>query len=696
MREELDRRRRPRAAHFASNLGVVELCLALHLTFDFSRDRLIWDTGHQIYPHKLITGRCRQLHTIRTKGGLMGYPNPAESPYDLFMTGHAGCAPSTALGLKAGDDLIGPARAPQRGRDRRRRLPLRHRLRGPQQRRRPARRSCSSILNDNKMSICPRVGGLAQYLDRARMTHALQRLEAKCAEAACQGPARRRPGRPLAPADSRTRSRPSLHRRHALRGTGLPYFGPIDGHDLRTVAELSRPGKDDGRPGPAARAHRQGPRVRAGREDPVTFHAPPPFQRRRATAIVPLKNSVGARPTPMPPAPRIFAAMQREPEGHRDDRRHVPGEQAGEGPRRRSPTASSTSASANRTPSPSPPAWPRPALRPIVDIYSTFLQRSFDQIFQEVVAAEPAGRLHARPRRPRRARRADASRLVRHRPTCGSSPTWSVMAPGDEKDVAPMLDFALEHDGPMSIRYPKANLETIERDPQPIELGQAEVLEWETDGDDPRLRHAGRPLRAGRGAAPRARGLRRRRHQRPLRQAARPGHHAQGGRGDAVRAHGRGGHPRRRVRLGRARGGQRRRRLDAPRPPAWLPRPLRRTPSATNSSPSWASTSMASPAPWNWPGPSACTSRPSSRPRPRPSPPTGRPWGDSASQPWVARTTSCPGHPGSSPGRPWTLQFAPRPHRPPLQPQRQARPIASTTPSPAETSVAGSGHVSKV
>jgi 1-deoxy-D-xylulose-5-phosphate synthase len=96
-----------RSAHFASNLGVVELCLALHLTFDFAEDRLIWDTGHQIYPHKLITGRAAELHTIRTKGGLMGYPNPAESPYDLFMTGHAGCAPSTALGLKLGDELMG-------------------------------------------------------------------------------------------------------------------------------------------------------------------------------------------------------------------------------------------------------------------------------------------------------------------------------------------------------------------------------------------------------------------------------------------------------------------------------------------------------------------------------------------------------------------------------------------------------------
>src|ERR671916_576508 len=104
MRETLCNLVSSRTAHFASNLGVVELCLALHTTFDFSRDRLIWDTGHQIYPHKMITGRYHEFGTIRTKGGLMGYPNPAESEYDLFMTGHAGSSVSTMLGLRSGDD----------------------------------------------------------------------------------------------------------------------------------------------------------------------------------------------------------------------------------------------------------------------------------------------------------------------------------------------------------------------------------------------------------------------------------------------------------------------------------------------------------------------------------------------------------------------------------------------------------------
>ena len=88
-----------RTAHFASNLGVVELAIALHLVFDFERDRLIWDTGHQVYPHKLLTGRYAEFHTMRQQGGLMGYPNPQESDFDLFMTGHAGASVSSVLGL---------------------------------------------------------------------------------------------------------------------------------------------------------------------------------------------------------------------------------------------------------------------------------------------------------------------------------------------------------------------------------------------------------------------------------------------------------------------------------------------------------------------------------------------------------------------------------------------------------------------
>ena len=173
MRDELMRVLSIRPAHFASNLGVVELALALHLSFDFTQDRLIWDTGHQIYPHKLITGRFAGFGGIRTRGGLMGYPNPHESDYDLFMTGHAGCSVSCALGLKVGDDLRG------RG--------DRHSVAVIGDGALPSGivfeamnnagyldKNLLVILNDNKMSICPRVGALARCLDRARLTHFYQ------------------------------------------------------------------------------------------------------------------------------------------------------------------------------------------------------------------------------------------------------------------------------------------------------------------------------------------------------------------------------------------------------------------------------------------------------------------------------------------------------------------------------------------
>src|SRR5437667_2941687 len=161
MRDELVRVLSIRPAHFASNLGVVELCLALHLSFDFSRDRLIWDTGHQIYPHKLITGRYPQFGSIRTRGGLMGYPNPHESEFDLFMTGHAGCSVSTMLGLRAGDDLRGET-------DRHAVAVIGdgalvsgivfEALNNAGE----LKKDLLVILNDNQMSICPRTGAIAQ------------------------------------------------------------------------------------------------------------------------------------------------------------------------------------------------------------------------------------------------------------------------------------------------------------------------------------------------------------------------------------------------------------------------------------------------------------------------------------------------------------------------------------------------------
>ena len=468
-----------RSAHFASNLGVVELCLALHLAFDFAKDRLIWDTGHQIYPHKLITGRAAELHTIRTRGGLMGYPNPAESPFDLFMTGHAGCAPSTALGLGAGDVVMGrPDRysvavigdgafpsgivfeamnnaAAGKGRG----------------------KKFLMVLNDNKMSICPRVGGLAYFLDKARMAPMYSDWNKWV--------------RKLLPAipvvgDQADRMlqqfkdavKASMHGGMLFEELGFTYIGPIDGHDLKTLRQYLA--KVRAMDGPVLlhvltdKGHGFAPAMK----DPVKFHAPAPFQQAE-DGIIPLKVTGGKAYTDAISA-ALFDAMKRDKsvavltaamcEGNKLQkiRETFPDRFFDAGICEGHAVAFAA-------------GMAKAGARPVVDIYSTFLQRSFDQIFQEVALQDLPVVFTL-----------DRAGLVgsdgpTHHGTYDLAymrmfPNLVVMAPGDARDVAPMLDFALKHDSPVSIRYPKAALEEIDREAQPIELGQAEVLEWETDG----------------------------------------------------------------------------------------------------------------------------------------------------------------------------------------------------------------------
>ena len=465
-----------RAAHFASNLGVVELCLALHLAYDFSKDRLIWDTGHQIYPHKLITGRAAELHTIRTKGGLMGYPNPAESPYDLFMTGHAGCAPSTALGLKAGDDLMGH--------------PERHSVAVIGDGAFPSGivfeamnnaaglgKKFLVILNDNKMSICPRVGGLAYYLDKARMAPIYSDLNKKVRKIL--------PSIPLV-GDQADRwlqqmkdaVKASLHGGMLFEEMGFTYIGPIDGHDLKTLrAYLEKVKAMDG-PVLLHVLTDKGHGFEPAMKDPVKYHAPAPFQAVE-DGIIPLKTSTSKAYTDAVSA-ALFDAMKRDPrvavltaamcEGNKLQkiRQTFPDRFFDTGICEEHAVAFAG-------------GMAKAGARPVVDIYSTFLQRSFDQIFQEV-ALQDLPVVFTLDR---------AGLVGSDGPTHHGSydlaymrifPNMVVMAPGDAKDVQPMLEFALGHTSPVSIRYPKANLETIEREAQPIELGQAEILEWETDG----------------------------------------------------------------------------------------------------------------------------------------------------------------------------------------------------------------------
>ncbi len=465
-----------RSAHFASNLGVVELCLALHLTFDFTRDRLIWDTGHQIYPQKLITGRAERMHTIRTRGGLMGYPDPSESPFDLFMTGHAGCAPSTALGLKVGDELIGAYD--------------RHAVAVLGDGALPsgivfeAFNKASGlgtkvlvILNDNKMSICPRVGGLANYLDRTRMSTTYhdwkKRLKSLLPSIPVVGEHADRWLQQFKDA-----IKASLRHGILFEELGFVYLGPIDGHDLKTLRSYLEQVKTLDGPVLLHVLTNKGHGFEPAVKDPVRFHAPAPFEK-LGNNVVSIKPSSNRTYTDSV-SEALFESCRRDRkvavitaamcEGNKLQkiRDAFPNQFFDVGICESHAVAFAA-------------GMAKAGARPVVDIYSTFLQRSYDQIFQEVAlqnlpvvfCLDRAGLVG--PDGPTHHGIYDLSYLR-------VFPNMVVMAPSDEKDIERMFAFALSHDSPVAIRYPRANLYSIEREVQPVELGQAEVLEWETDG----------------------------------------------------------------------------------------------------------------------------------------------------------------------------------------------------------------------
>ena len=467
-----------RPAHFASNLGVVELCLALHLVFDFEQDRLLWDTGHQIYPHKLITGRYPEFQSIRKKGGLMGYPNPEESEYDLFMTGHAGASVSTVLGLKTADDLLRPDEG-------RKAVAVLGDGALPSGVVFEALNNTAGldkdllvILNDNQMGICPRVGGLASTLDKARVAPFYNGLKKDVSWLLNKVPVVGKTTEKVL-ADFKDAVKGFVHGGMLFEELGFRYIGPVDGHDLLGLRKTLEMVKDVKGPVLLHVFTEKGKGFGPAQADPVKFHTPAPFERTEDNEIV--FNGKGG-----PPAythvvsEAISRAMDR-------DRRvcvltaamcagNNLGEIRDEHPDRFFDTGICEGHAVAFA-----AGMAKAGLRPIVDIYSTFLQRSFDHLFQEVALQNLPVTFCL-----------DRSGLTgpdgpTHHGTFDNTylrtfPNIVMMAPGDEADVAPMLDLALSHDGPASLRYPKATAELIKRTANPVTLGKADVHSWGEDG----------------------------------------------------------------------------------------------------------------------------------------------------------------------------------------------------------------------
>ena len=476
MRRALTEVAATRTAHFASNLGVVELCLALHRVFDFSRDRLIWDTGHQIYPHKLITGRFGRFGTIRTKGGLMGYPNPDESPYDLFMTGHAGSSVSTALGLASGDDLLGQGD--------------RHSVAVIGDGALPSgivfealnnagflKKRLLVILNDNKMSICPRVGALAEYLDTVRTNPWYRGLKQQAGELI--------KGVPMVGEQmewmlgkAKDSLKATLHGGMLFEALGVRYFGPVEGHSLPNLIRYLELVKDEEGPVLLHVLTEKGHGFKPAEADPVFFHTPAPFEC-DDDCIVSIKKSSAKAYTDVA-STAIGACMRRDPKVTVLTAAMCQGNKL-EPVREEFPERFFDVGICESHAVAFAAGQAKTGCRPIVDIYSTFLQRSFDQIFQEVCLQNlPVVFMLDRagltgPDGPTHHGAFDLGYLRLF-------PNMAVLAPGDEHDLVALLDWALEQPGPVAIRYPKTAVERHAGPRAPIVAGRSEPLVEGADG----------------------------------------------------------------------------------------------------------------------------------------------------------------------------------------------------------------------
>lgn len=465
-----------RTAHFASNLGVVELCLALHCEFDFRSDRLIWDTGHQVYPHKLITGRYHDFASIRTRGGLMGYPNPAESVYDLFMTGHAGCSVSTAVGLRSGDAIqqqtnrksvavIGDGAFPSGI--------VFEALNNAGE----LRDDLTIVLNDNKMSICPRVGAVANYLDRLRSNPFYTGLKHEVVRLLEHVPMFGDPTERLL-AQMKEGVKAGLLGGMLFEELNIRYVGPIDGHDIALVRKYLAMARET--PGPVLLhvVTEKGHGYKPAAEDPVFFHTPPAFEDDDGTAIT--RKSEGLPPFTLHAREAISNLMSKDERTTVITAAMCQGNKL-EPVREQFPKRFFDVGICESHAVAFAAGQCKTGLRPIVDIYSTFLQRSYDQIFQEVALQDlPVIFMLDRagltgPDGPTHHGLFDIGYMR-------IFPNMVCMAPGYATELSEMLSFATQHDHPSSIRYPKASALQLERVPEPIQLGKSETIREGEDG----------------------------------------------------------------------------------------------------------------------------------------------------------------------------------------------------------------------
>lgn len=461
--------------HLASSLGAVELTIAIHYVFDLPDDTLIWDVGHQAYAHKLLTGRNKEFDTLRQYSGISGFTKTKESPYDGFTVGHSSTSISAGLGIcygkylnKEDSDVISvigdgslTAGLAYEGLNQTGDL----------------KRSSIVILNDNDMSISQNVGALSSFLSRTFSAKYLQTVRNRIGAFLRSLPKIGDDMYQIAKRSEesfKTFVTPGM----LFEAFGFDYFGPIDGHNLDHLIDIL---KNIKRPKDPILLHvttKKGKGYPPAEQNPIYFHGVGSFavetgksnkkadERPTYTQVFGNQMLEHARKNE-----KIVAVTAAMPEGTGLSRfsKEFPERFFDVGIAEQHAVTFSAGLASK-------------GLKPVVAIYSTFLQRAFDQILHDVCidsypvifALDRGGIVGADG--PTHHGLFDYSYL-----RC--MPNMTIMAPKDENELARMFSTAIKHNGPVAIRYPRGKGLGVEvdEDPKPIEIGKAELIQ---EGED--------------------------------------------------------------------------------------------------------------------------------------------------------------------------------------------------------------------
>ena len=458
--------------HLASNLGVVELTMALHLCFDFPKDKVVWDVGHQSYTHKLLTGRKAGFDELRKYGGMSGFPKRKESDCDSFDTGHSSTSISAGIGLVAARDLRGGDEhvisvigdGALTGGMAYEALNNASRL----------KKNFIIILNDNNMSIAENVGGVSEYLNGLRTNEAYTNFKTGVEQSLNRIPG----GTHLANQLKKTKSGikqlfiPGMF----FEDMGVTYLGPVDGHDIGKLQEVLKKAK---KVKGAVLVHvltKKGKGYLPAERHPSRFHGAEPFdietglpskKRKKAnyqdvfsTCMVKLgqrNKNVVAITAAMPDGTGLKRFKNIYPERFFD---------VGIAEEHAVTFADGLAAG---------------GMRPIFAVYSSFLQRAYDQVLHDVCiqnlpvvfAIDRAGLVGSD---------GETHQGIFDLSYLSSIPNMHIMAPKNKWELSDMLKFAVEFDGPIALRYPRGEAYDGLKDfRKPIEYGKSEFLYEEED-----------------------------------------------------------------------------------------------------------------------------------------------------------------------------------------------------------------------